>query len=106
MSVSLGKTCHLKGAKARAGVTAAFTMLACSCLILGAAVPVFSGAIQMDELDVEGEVQKPEVLFIFDRSGGEPPIPGPDRLKPVFLDVIVEDAWRLANEDDGRDFGE
>ena len=76
----------------------AMSLLAAGVLWAGLCMPALADTIDMEELAVEGEVQKPEVLFIFDRSGGDPPVPGADRLKENLLDSIVEDAWRLANE--------
>ncbi len=55
--------------------------------------------IRMDQLAVEGEIHKPEVMFILERSQKGPPTPGVERLRSPLLDEIVKDAVKLAERD-------
>jgi hypothetical protein len=57
-----------------------------------------AGTIKMEELEVEGDVHKPQVLFITDRSYGLPDGDGHNRLRHDFLSEVLADGRRLAQE--------
>lgn len=51
--------------------------------------------LRMDEVQIEGHVQKPEVVFIADRAERVPPRDGIGALQDDLLRKIVDDARSL-----------
>ena len=75
-------------------IFAAFLCLAAAPWVAGAS----AGTIKMEELEVEGDVHKPQVLFITDRSYELPAGDGKERLRTNFLSDVVADGRRIAGE--------
>jgi hypothetical protein len=63
--------------------------------------PVVASAdtIRMDEVEVEGNVHKPEVMFITDRADRVPERDGVQALKENFLRNIVRDGRTMAKSE-------
>ncbi len=55
--------------------------------------------IRMDEVEVEGQVHKPEVMFITDRSGSVPDRDGIAALRENFLIKTLEEGRTIATQE-------
>jgi hypothetical protein len=66
------------------------------------ALPAGAAAVRMDEVQIEGKVQKPEVVFISERPERVPPHDGVKALRENFLRNTVREARSLA-QDKSRD---
>ena len=54
--------------------------------------------MRMDEVEVEGHIQKPEVMFISDRTRRPPDSPGIQRLEQDMLQKIVSEGLEQARQ--------
>lgn len=71
-------------------------------VVSATALPVSAETIRMDEVEVEGQVQKPEVVFIADRPERVESRNGIGELRENFLRRIVTDARALASSQEAR----
>lgn len=68
-------------------------------LFVLSAVGAEAETIRMEQVDIEGNIQKPEVMFISDRVAKVPERSGIDGLRQNFLKKIVEEGRQLAKSE-------